>query len=112
MKVRIENAQTDRHGTVPASFDLGLGVGTFVLRQDVQDLLDLWVRLGTSIASCHGYNRPSTHVRIIVAASTKACASRRAMVPGAYRISVDHELTRAKCGTTDGGSRAPPFSAY
>lgn len=82
LKIGIDKAQTDRHGTVSASCDLCLGMGTFVRRQNVQDLPDLGVWLGTSLVSCHGDNRPSTHVRIVVAASTQACASRRAIVPG------------------------------
>src|SRR5467141_2748414 len=58
------------------------------------------------------YNRPSAHIMISMAASTKACASCAATVPGAYRMSVDQVLTRAKCGTTDRGILAPPFSTY
>jgi hypothetical protein len=87
-------------------------VETLVFRQDIQHLLDLLVRLVTSIDPRHRYNRPSTHVRISVVASIKACASRVAMMPGTYRMSVDQELTRVKCGTIDGGIRAPPFSVY
>ena len=41
LKIRIDNPQTDRHGTVSAPFNLRLGVDTFVLRKDIQDLLDL-----------------------------------------------------------------------
>lgn len=96
VKIWIDDPETDGHGTVPAPFNLGLGMGALVLREDIQDLLDLRVRLRTAIYTGHSYNRPSAHARIAVAASTKACASRRAIVPGRYRISVDHELTRAK----------------
>src|SRR5712691_3626757 len=59
LKIRIDNPDTDGHGTVSAPFNLCLGVDTFVFCKNVQDLLDLWVRLRTSIMSCHSYNRPS-----------------------------------------------------
>ena len=70
LKIRIDNPETDGYRTVSAPFNLCLGVETFVLCKNVQDLLDLWVRWRTFITSCHNYNRPSIHVRIAVAAST------------------------------------------
>src|SRR5574341_316312 len=112
LKIRVDDPQTDGHRILPTPFNLCLRVVTFVLRKDVQDLLDLHVRCCTTIYPCHGYNRPSTHVMISIAASKKAFASCAAIVPGAYRMSVDQELTRAKCGTTAGGILAPPFSVY
>jgi hypothetical protein len=87
-------------------------MGALVRREDIQDLLDLGVRLWTAISTGHSYNRPSAHARLAVAASTQAWASRRAIVPGRDRISVDHALTRAKGGITVGGIRAPPCSVY
>jgi hypothetical protein len=72
MKIGINDPESDRHGTVPAPFDLCLGMGTLVLRENVQNLLDLRVRGCTAIYTGHSYNRPSAHARIAVAASTKA----------------------------------------
>ena len=112
LKVRVDNAEANGHRVVPTAFNLRLWVRTFIGCQEVQNLLDLLIRLGTPIAPCHAYNRPSAQVIMVIAASTKACASCAAMVPGVYRMSVDQELTRAKWGTTDAGSLAPPCSAY
>ena len=47
---------------MPTSFNLRLLVGAFVLREDVQDLLDLYVRFCTAIYPSHNYNRPSAHI--------------------------------------------------
>ena len=112
LKIWVNNPEADGDWIVPTSFNLRLLVGAFVLRQDVQDLLDLYVRLCTAIDPSHSYNRPSAHIMISIAASKKAFASRAVSVPGVYRMSVDQELTRAKCGTTDEGILAPPCSAY
>jgi hypothetical protein len=112
LKVRVDNAQANGYGVVPTAFNLCLRVQTFIGCEEIQNLLDLPIRLGTPIVSCHAYNRPSAQVIIAIAASTKACASCAAMVPGVYRMSVDQEFTRAKWGTTDAGSLAPPCSAY
>lgn len=111
-KIRVDDPETYGNGIVPTPFDLRLRVGVFVLRKNIQNLLDLHIRFVTSIYPSHCYNRPSAHVMISVTASTKAFASRAAIVPGAYRMSVDQELTRAKWGTTYGGILAPPFSTY
>ena len=101
LKVRVDNAEANGHRVVPTSFNLRLRVRTFIFCQDVQNLLDLPIRLCTTISPCHAYNRLSAHVMISMAASKKTFASCAAMVPGVYRMSVDQELTRAKCGTTE-----------
>ena len=49
VKVWIDDPETDRHWTVPAPFNLCLGVSTFICRQNVQDLLNLPIRVGASI---------------------------------------------------------------
>src|SRR5919202_4749581 len=112
LKIWVDDPKADGHRVLPTPFNLCLWVVTFILNKGVQDLLDLYIRFCTTIYPRHSYNRPSTHVMISIAASTKAFASCAAIVPGAYRMSVGQELTRAKCGTTDGGILAPPVSAY
>src|SRR6266702_912904 len=89
LKVRVNNPEANGHWIVPTSLNLRVRVDVFILRKYVKDLLDLYVRSVTAISLCHHYNRLSAHVRISVAESTKACASRTAIVPGAYRMSVD-----------------------
>ena len=112
LKVGVDNAQANGYRAVPTCFTLRLRVRTFIGCQDVQNLLDLPIRLGTPSSPCHDYNCLSAHVIIAMAASTKALASWAAMVPGVYRMSVDQEVTRAKWGTTDAGILAPPLSLY
>jgi hypothetical protein len=62
LKIWVNNSEADGDGIVPTSFNLHLLVGAFVLRQDVQDLLDLYVRFCTAIYSSHNYNRPSAPI--------------------------------------------------
>ena len=69
LKIWVNNPEADGDGIVPTSFNLRLLVGAFVLRQDVEDLLDLYVRFCTAIYPSHGYNRLSAHIIISIAAS-------------------------------------------
>ena len=53
LKVWVDNSEADGHGVLPASFNLRQWVDAFVLRQDIQDLLDLHIRLCTAISLSH-----------------------------------------------------------
>ena len=75
LKIWVDDPKADGHRVLPTPFNLCLRVVTCVLRKGVQDLLDFHVRFCTTIYPCHSYNRPSTHVMISIAASTKAFAS-------------------------------------
>ena len=53
LKVRVDNAETNGYRVVPTCFNLRLRVRTFIGCQDVQNLLDLLIRLCTPISPCH-----------------------------------------------------------